>query len=99
MFAFEGFPNVRSLQQMYKNEEVQMRAYIRSLRERDLGQVISYSRTGGQPRQDVLWHLLVHVVNHGTEHRSVIASELTNLGYSPGELDIIYYLRNNLVGG
>jgi uncharacterized damage-inducible protein DinB len=35
--------------------------------------------------------MLVHVVNHGTQHRSEAAALLTAAGRSPGELDLINY--------
>jgi len=36
-----------------------------------------------------VWQLMVHVVNHGTQHRSEAAALLTAKGRSPGELDLM----------
>ena len=38
-----------------------------------------------------VWQMLIHVVNHGTQHRSEAAALLTAEGRSPGELDLIDY--------
>jgi uncharacterized damage-inducible protein DinB len=45
----------------------------------------------GQKQSIILWHALVHVANHGTQHRSEIALMLTELGHSPGDLDMVWY--------
>ena len=38
-----------------------------------------------------VWQLLVHVVNHGTQHRSEAVALITVEGLSPGELDLFDY--------
>ena len=37
------------------------------------------------------WQMLVHVANHGTQHRAEAATLLTAIGRSPGDLDMIFY--------
>jgi uncharacterized damage-inducible protein DinB len=39
-----------------------------------------------------VWQVIVHVVNHGTQHRSEAAAILTGYGQSPGELDFDTFL-------
>ena len=38
-----------------------------------------------------IWLMLVHVVNHGTQHRAEAAMILTAEGRSPNDLDLINY--------
>jgi uncharacterized damage-inducible protein DinB len=38
-----------------------------------------------------VWQMLIHVVNHGTQHRAEAAALLTADGRSPGALDLIDY--------
>jgi uncharacterized damage-inducible protein DinB len=96
MLAAADFPSLESLQERWRQEEERMRAYLHGLTDQELQGVVQYKRMGGEPQQNVLWHLLSHVVNHGTEHRSVLAAELTAYGYSPGDLDIIRFTRVKL---
>jgi uncharacterized damage-inducible protein DinB len=35
--------------------------------------------------------MLIHVMNHGTQHRAEAAALLTSAGRSPGDLDLIDY--------
>jgi uncharacterized damage-inducible protein DinB len=59
----------------------------------DTNQVITYRNTKGDEFQNVLWHLVAHVINHGTEHRSQVALFLAMQGIDVGELDFVKYVR------
>jgi uncharacterized damage-inducible protein DinB len=95
LLSTDDFPSLETLQTRWSREEEQMRGYLAGLSDRELEQVIQYKRTGGERKENVLWHLLAHIVNHGTEHRSVLALELTGYGYSPGDLDIVHFVRDH----
>jgi uncharacterized damage-inducible protein DinB len=70
-----------------------MRAYLTALTDEALGQTVKYKTTKGVPFENVLWHLLAHVVNHGTQFRSEAGVALTGYVQSPGDLDMLAFFR------
>lgn len=89
----EDFPTFEALEQRWVQEEVLMRDYLASLKDEDVSGIVRYTTPEGEKRKRVLWHCLLHVVNHGTHHRSEAAAILTNYGYSPGDLDFTVFLN------
>ena len=89
----EDFPTFQSLEQKFHEEEKAMRAYLSKLKDEDMESHMRYTTETGIKRDRILWHCLVHVVNHGTQHRSEAAAILTSFGSSPGDLDFTVFLN------
>ena len=89
----EPITDLQELAKFWQIEEAQMLAYVRSLDEAQLDQVISYKGFSGREFENTLWHILIQLIYHGISHRAEIAGQLTQLGHSPGNLDFIIYLR------
>jgi uncharacterized damage-inducible protein DinB len=87
------FPTLESIQARMHAEESAMRAYLAGLDDARMASVVRYVTDEGQRRERPLWHCLVHVVNHGTQHRSEAAAMLTDYGRSPGDLDFTMFLN------
>ena len=87
------FPTPQSLSKAWAAEELLMRAYLQGLSDSDVSQVVDYKNTKGVPFQNVAWNILAHVVNHGTQHRAEAAAMLTDFNKSPGDIDMILYIR------
>lgn len=89
----EDFPTFDSLRARWLEEEKALNAFITSLTNEKLNAPFQYKTTRGDAMEEVLWQVLAHVVNHGTQHRSEAAAILTELNHSPGDIDLIVYVR------
>jgi len=88
-----SFSSFDVLEQRWAQEEMAMRDYLARLGDDDLIGLVRYTLDSGQKRERVLWHCLLHVVNHGTQHRSEAAAILTGYGQSPGSIDFTMFLN------
>jgi uncharacterized damage-inducible protein DinB len=89
----EDFPDLASLVDRWLEEEAKLMSFVDSLTDEKLNSSFQYTTTEGTPRENILWQAMAHVVNHGTQHRSEAAAMLTELGQSPGNIDMIVFLR------
>lgn len=88
----QEFPNLAALRARWRDEESKMRAFLERLTDSDFSRVIEYKDTRGTPFARPLWQMMAHLVNHGTQHRAEAATILTNLGHSPGGIDLTKFL-------
>lgn len=89
----EDFPTFEVLRSRWQTEEALLMAFAENVSEEALDGLIHYTTTGGKPFENILWQLMLHLVNHGTQHRSEAAAMLTEFGHSPGDIDMIIFLR------
>jgi uncharacterized damage-inducible protein DinB len=83
-------PTIDAVRVRWEQLYVERRAFIESLTPERLQQPL-VRKLQGKEQSIVLWQALVHVANHGTQHRSEIALMLTDLGHSPGDLDMVLF--------
>ena len=50
----------------------------------------------GEDKDFILWQVLLHVVNHGTDHRAQLLRVLNDLGVKTTSQDYILYVYDNL---
>jgi uncharacterized damage-inducible protein DinB len=89
----EDFPTPASLHARWSQEENRLREFVAALTDEKLNAEFDYTSTEGGRHRRRLWEAMVHVVNHGTQHRSEAAAMLTEMGHSPGDIDLIVFLN------
>ncbi len=94
----EDFADIAAIRARYDAETAHLWQYLNGLSDAEVNAVLTYERAG-ETRSSALWHFLVHVVNHGTQHRSECAALLTGFGYSPGDMDFTVFLHSRPQGG
>lgn len=78
------FPTCASVVERWETEDRMTRDYLATLKDADLARDIA----GFGP----LGMTFIHVLLHGMQHRSEVAMLLTGYGYSPGNIDLVFYL-------
>jgi uncharacterized damage-inducible protein DinB len=91
----DDFPTFEALRARWAEEEKLLMAFVENVTEERLNNKFSYRATDGTPHKRVLWQAMAHLVNHGTQHKTEAAAMLTDLGQSPGDIDMILYLIEN----
>lgn len=93
LLTVTDLPTLTGLEALWVAEEQAMREGLTRLTDDAAAATLSYRTTDGRPMTQTVWRILAHVVNHGTQHRAEAAVALTAFGHSPGDVDLILYLR------
>jgi uncharacterized damage-inducible protein DinB len=88
----KSFPDLASLRSRWDEVEHETQDFTRTLTEERLVETITYINFRGKQWSHPLWQMMLHQVNHATQHRSETALILTNLNHSPGAVDFLVYV-------
>ena len=82
-----------ALRTQWDSVEQAMRAYLAALQDEML---FTHPITEGEDQALILWEVLLHVVNHGTDHRAQLLRVLHDFGAQTGPQDYIFYVFDQL---
>jgi uncharacterized damage-inducible protein DinB len=88
-----SFDDRRIIRAYWDNVEQRMRDYLAKLRD-DMLRDKPFA--DGEDKDLVLWQVLLHVANHGTDHRAQLLRSLYDLGVKTGPQDYIFYVYDHL---
>ncbi len=80
------------IRQNWDKVEQSMRDYLTKLRDDMLFEKPLKSE---EDKNLIAWQVLLHVVNHGTDHRAQLLRQLNDLGVKTGPQDYIFYVYDH----
>ncbi len=86
-----GFHDPESIRTHWDRVELSMRTYLAGLRD----EMLFDKPLEDEDKDLILWQVLLHVVNHGTDHRAQILRQLNDLGVKTSAQDYIFYVYDN----
>jgi uncharacterized damage-inducible protein DinB len=88
-----AFPERESIRAQWDSIEQTMRDYLAGLRDEML---FEKPLADGEDKDLSLWQVLIHVVNHGTDHRAQLLRLFNELGIKTTSQDYIFYAYEHL---
>ena len=88
------FDDRETIRARWDSIEQSMRDYLAELRDDML-----FDKPIEEPEEDkdlIVWQVLLHVVNHGTDHRAQLLKLLNDLGVKTVSQDYIFYVYDHL---
>jgi uncharacterized damage-inducible protein DinB len=89
----EAYPDLASMKTHWDQIHAGLEAYAAGLDEARFGGMLTYRTTEGLENTQKLALLVLHCVNHSTEHRTTLSAFCALSGSDPGDLSILTYLR------
>jgi uncharacterized damage-inducible protein DinB len=89
-----NFDDREIIRTRWNNLEQSMRNYLAELQDNSL-----FEKPIKEPEEDkvlTVWQVLLHVVNHGTDHRAQLLRLLYDLGVKTTSQDYIFYVYDHL---
>lgn len=94
-YLAEAFQDRASIQQHWHTVSQRWHAVLSGFSDEALVRVFAYKNTNGQLYHQTALQILLHVVNHATDHRAQTLAMMHTLGATTVEQDFIIFLREH----
>lgn len=91
----DAFPDRHSIRVHWDSVERMMRQYLGNLRDNMLLER-PFANLEGDDSKLILWQVLLHCVNHGTDHRAQLLRLLNDMGVKTTSQDYIFYVFDHM---
>lgn len=88
----EDFDDRAVIRAHWDTLEQEMKDYLANLRDETL---LEKPFPEGEDENLIVWQVLLHVVNHGTDHRAQLLRQLNDLGVKTVSQDYIFYVYDH----
>jgi uncharacterized damage-inducible protein DinB len=89
--ADDEIVDAKAISQFLQEEQRSMEGLLAEMAENDLAEAVAITRWDGIKVVMTRWQMLVHLLLHSMQHRSEAAVLLTTYGYSPGDIDFLFF--------
>jgi uncharacterized damage-inducible protein DinB len=93
VLASTEVPSLDVLQLLWRDEDAKQQQFFDNLQDKDIDAPLAYRTQYGEPFEQPLREAMLHLLNHGTQFRAEASVRLTALGCSPGDIDLMMWLR------
>ncbi len=88
----DDFVDKKAIRDYWDKVEQKMRDYLAGLRD---DMLFTKPFPAGEDENLIVWQVLIHVVNHGTDHRAQLLRALHDVGAKTGPQDYIFYVYDH----
>jgi len=91
--AAEDFPDLPAIEAPWRDLAGKWRVFLGALDADGHLRDVDYRQMNGQAFRSPVWHIVQHLVNHGTYHRGQVTTLLRQLGATAAGTDLIAFHR------